>query len=271
MPTGRRLYSDEDVARLTLLRRATEAGLRIKDAATRTDDDLRTFLSEQAPHAPKTSAAQAARTAGDGATLLERCKEAVHALDGAALERVLARARVELSLPVLVEELAAPLVAWTGDEWSEGRVRIVEEHVMTAAMRTAMASYLRDAHVAGPSIVVTTPSGQVHELGALLAAISASAVGWRVEYLGPNLPANEIVLAVERTRSRAVALSLVFPPADPAVCEQLRDLRRQLAPEIPIFAGGRAAPTYAAVLEEIGARSFDTPTRFAKALSELPA
>src|SRR5688572_18685472 len=95
MQTGRRLYSDDDVARLTLLRRATEAGLRIKDAAGRTDQELRTFLSEQTGTGARAASA-AVRSAADGASLLERCKEAVRALDGAALERILARARVEL-------------------------------------------------------------------------------------------------------------------------------------------------------------------------------
>jgi methanogenic corrinoid protein MtbC1 len=150
-------------------------------------------------------------------------------------------------------------------------VRIVEEHVMTVVLRTSIASYLRDAHADGAALVVTTPAGQVHELGALLAALSASAVGWRVEYLGPNLPANEIVLAVERTRARAVALSLVFPAADPRVRDQLRALRRELAAEVPIFVGGRAASSYDDVLAEIGAPRFDEPTRFAKALADLPA
>jgi methanogenic corrinoid protein MtbC1 len=48
-----------------------------------------------------------------------------------------------------------------------------------------------------PKILVTTPQGQLHELGALIVSAVASTEGWNVTYLGPNLPAEEIVGAAE--------------------------------------------------------------------------
>jgi methanogenic corrinoid protein MtbC1 len=50
-----------------------------------------------------------------------------------------------------------------------------------------------------PAIVVTTPAGQLHEIGALLAAAAAASDGGHVTYLGPSLPASEIAAAAAQT------------------------------------------------------------------------
>jgi methylmalonyl-CoA mutase cobalamin-binding subunit len=105
----------------------------------------------------------------------------------------------------------------------------------------------------GPAVVVATPSGQHHEIGAMLAAAAAAAEGWRVVYLGPNLPAESIATAAEKTGARAVALSLVYPPDDPNVVRELRALRRMLPEEVTIVLGGQSAPSYRAELDGIGA------------------
>ena len=65
--------------------------------------------------------------------------------------------------------------------------------------------------LATPNLVVATPPGQIHEFGALVVAAAAAADGWRVTYLGTELPAEDIAEVAARMRARAVALSVVFP------------------------------------------------------------
>ena len=59
-----------------------------------------------------------------------------------------------------------------------------------------------------PRIVVATPVGHWHELGALIAALAASESGWRALYFGPNLPSEEIVYAVKKLGAQALTLCL---------------------------------------------------------------
>ena len=106
-----------------------------------------------------------------------------------------------------------------------------------------------------PVLVVATPLGQRHELGALMAALSAAAEGWKVVYLGADLPAEEIAYAALETRAVAVALSIVYPPDDPRVLDELRRLRRALSDDMALFVGGNGASGYKTVLAEIGAKS----------------
>jgi MerR family transcriptional regulator, light-induced transcriptional regulator len=101
--------------------------------------------------------------------------------------------------------------------------------------------------------VVSTPQGQLHELGAVMATALASEQGWHAVYLGPSLPAAEIAGIASQSRARAVALSIVYPEDDPNVEQELHDLRRFLPGNIVIIADGRAVEHYHAALNAIGA------------------
>ena len=72
-------------------------------------------------------------------------------------------------------------------------------------------------------------------------------------YLGPDLPAEDIAEAAVRTRARGTALSVVYPPGDPAVGDELRRLRTALPKHVALVVGGAASSAYGAVLDEIGA------------------
>lgn len=265
--SGKRLYSDSDIDRITLLRRAVERGLRIKGAAEKTNEELSEFLREHevATASPGASAKSAAT--GD---LLAQCRAAVADCDGKRLESLIERARADLALPVWTDDFLAPLISWVGQAWSDGELRIYQEHFATSVLRGCIARGLGASRGDVATIVVTTLAGEAHELGALLAATSAAAAGWRVEFLGTDLPSSEIAAAVKRFGARAIALSIVLPARDGKAIEEARHLRRLVGPEVAIFAGGKGVSALAPVLQEIDARPLDRPSMLAKALSNLP-
>ena len=88
--------------------------------------------------------------------------------------------------------------------------------------------------------MVATPPNQLHEGGALLVAATAATTGWRVIYLGVDLPPAEIAATALRTGARAVALSLIHPADDPALGAHLAALRQALPAEVPLLLGGAA-------------------------------
>lgn len=98
----------------------------------------------------------------------------------------------------------------------------------------------------GRRLVAATPLGELHELGALLCALLAGAAGWEVLYLGPNLPAAEIVEAAARGRATAVAISLTSAARRETEVD-LRHLVEKLPPALPLLAGGAGATASAAL------------------------
>lgn len=250
-PGGQRWYTEADVARLRLLARAVEAGRNIASVAPLSDDALAQLvraeeaarLARQTPHA---FAAQ---------PFLAEAMAAVESLDSAALETTLRQATLRLSTDELLDGVIAPLVRSTGDAWHGGTLTPAHEHLATSAVRRLL-GWLCDQYAPSsdaPTLLVTTPAGQWHELGAALAAAAAAAVGWRVVYLGPNLPASVIANASIQSKATTVALSLVFPEDDGAMDGELRALRAQLPATMRIVVGGSGASAYRPSLEAIGA------------------
>lgn len=252
--TNRRQYSDEQIERLALLRDLARAGHSIGFVAKLPTERLRLLAST--PAAPTAPASAPARSSADPATaLLDDALSAVRAMDARALEATLKRAHVALGIQGLLQRVAAPLARALGELWRDGGLTAAHEHFATAVLRSYLARAARPfaAGTGEPVLVVATPSGQLHEVGALLAASLATNVGWQVVYLGASLPAAEIAGAAIQNGARAVALSLVYPEDDPHLEPELLSLRELLPPEIALVAGGRAASSYRAALERVGA------------------
>ncbi len=273
--TGRRLYSDLDIERLLLLRRLTAADHRIGDIASQPLDDLRALVAELPPLTagalrpyPPAATTPGARTA---AALLDEALVAVAALQPGALESVLERATMHLSRPALRQELIQPLLQRVGELWRDGSLRIAHEHMASTIVQTFLATTnANQAPAAGsPLLVVAAPSRNRHELGAMLATSMGLDLGWEVLYLGADMPAEEIALAVDIRGARAVFLSLIYPPGDAVVAAQIELLRRLVGPRVGILAGGGSAPSYAATLADIDARLAMAPDDFAGALNDL--
>ena len=186
---------------------------------------------------------------------MDSCIEAIKAYDGKSLEILLLKASSKMSQPQLIENLIVPLVYKVGDLWRDGNIRVANEHLASAVIRSFLAGLI-ERHVPGdnaPIIISATPRGQDHELGAMIAGVVAASVGWKVIYLGPNLPVEEIASVAESLEAKVVALSIVYPSDDPQLKKDLKNLNQMLTENISLIVGGRAAGGYIDVLDEINA------------------
>jgi methanogenic corrinoid protein MtbC1 len=183
------------------------------------------------------------------------------------------RADLHLGHAQLVEQVIEPLMRRIGELWHEGSMRIADEHLASAVVRRFIDGIRHglQADSNAPHLVVTTPAGQMHEIGALLVSTLAAAANWRVTYMGPNLPAEEIAIAAQANRARAVALSIVYPVDDPALGHELLKLRQALDENIAIVVGGRAAQNYQPILARINAVQLSALTDLRPQLHALPA
>lgn len=249
--TKRRLYSEAEVERLNLLHQATELGHSIGVVAKLPDDQLREVVSCCAASARHGNGRSVPRALPD---LGARCLEAVGQLDAQALEAVLREAALQLGSQGLLQKLIGPLAHEIGERWQRGDITAAQEHFASAAIRTFLGTLSRPFALpdSAPTLVVATPAGQLHELGAVMVAAAAAAHGWRVIYLGVSLPAAEIAGSALNGHAKAVALSIVYPKDDPNLPAELDNLRRYLPPEIKILAGGRGAAAYGEALARTG-------------------
>ena len=253
---GQRLYSDADVERLSLLARAVEGGRAIGQVANLPLNELQGIVERDA-RARQPSPASVT-TAESWESIQAEALAAVYRFDPAELESTLRGSALRLGLDEMLDGVIGPLLLTIGSRWHDGLLSPAHEHLATDAVRRTLTWMMEKGAPlpTAPTFVVGTLAGQTHELGAMLAAAAVASHGWRVVYLGANLPATEIAVVANHTRATAVALSLVHPADDPAIDGALRELRAALPKGTAIIAGGTAAARYADALDEVGAARF---------------
>jgi hypothetical protein len=265
--TRRRLYSDADVDRLRLLTRATLTGRTIGQVAFLTPAALAALVrSDGAPAALADGAGPAARAAVGAAvstperstaTLpqLAEALDAVVRFDVAALDVSLRRAALVLSGESFVDGLVVPFWDAVLDGVRGGTLRAAHEYVALSALRRSLAWVVEAATspLSPVELVVATPSGQPHDLGALVTAAVAATEGRRAVFVGAGLPAETIGEAAVRLGARGVALSLGLAAGDRVMPRELRRLRDVLPAGVTILVEGAAADARRAVLREIDA------------------
>jgi MerR family transcriptional regulator, light-induced transcriptional regulator len=239
--SGQRLYSDADVERLRLLQQATSQGRNIGHLT-----ELSTAELQELAQGDARAAAGAVEPGGmpaDADAWIGMALERAARLDAVGLEQLLRRLAALWGTAVFLESFAAPLFRRIGEEWHEGRLKPAHEHLATAVMRGVLMSLSSELApgTSSPRLVVATPPGERHEIGALLVAAAAAAAGWRLTYLGVELPAAEIALAAEQSGARAVAMSVVLPGAESVVAAELLALRALLPAHVDLLVGGGGA------------------------------
>jgi DNA-binding transcriptional MerR regulator len=224
---GTRRYSAADLERLRLVKAAVDAGHRVSEVA-------RLGLAEL----KRRSVLMEAPASGNLRPLLE----ALESLDGAETQRLLALQLSALGPARFAREIALPLVQEIGARWADGRMSIASEHLATSVLRSLFGAALQPTVMSllGPRIVFATPSGERHELGLLMAALTALGAGANPLHLGVELPVEDLLEAVEATGAAALALGVVTLPAAQAT-RTVAALRRALPPEVRLWLGGSGA------------------------------
>jgi MerR family transcriptional regulator, light-induced transcriptional regulator len=271
---GRRLYSDADVDRLRLLRSATRGGRSIGAVAplpvpelirlVREDEAAREDREDREGREPVGRAAPPAVN-------LDAAMAYTRTLDARGLEGLLRRTAALTGALVFLERMAAPLLRAVGDEWHAGRLSPAQEHVATEVVQRVVIHVLGMMHVPddAPVFLVGGPAGDRHGMGALLAAAAGASESWRVVYLGPDLPAADIVQAAMDSGARAVGLSVVFVDDRRRVVGEIREVRDGLPATVPLLVGGAGAAPIRAELDHSAIRVLEDLDSLRSALRRL--
>ena len=248
---GQRLYSDADVERLRLIHAASSAGRSIGQVAAMSTEALSLLAAEDAAATPAAPSAALSLRASE---ILDAAIGHTRALESSALAGELRRAATSLGVAAFVEQVAAPLMRRIGDEWHAGSLTIAQEHLATAVLRDLLVEIMRGV-VSPPGserMVVATPAGERHEIGAAIVGASAAADGWNVLYLGADLPAEDVVAAAYASGARVVALSVVYAEERRSLLDEVGRIREALPPDIRVIVGGAGAHSMASSLRAVG-------------------
>ncbi|MEO5825982.1 MAG: cobalamin-dependent protein [Gemmatimonadales bacterium] len=236
---GQRRYSDAHVARFRLLAAAVGHGRPIGSVAQLGTEELTRLVAEdeaqRSPHRTEW-VPSLART-------LDSALAAIVVLDAPALDAQLRRAIAHEGVPWFLEVLVPDLMRTVGDRWVAGQLTIAHEHLASAAVIAIIMETIRAVPPlqAAPRVVVATPAGEHHAMGAALAAAAASLQGWSIVYLGADVPHADVRAAATVTDARAVALSVTYVQDSARIISEIIALRGNLNAAVPLLVGGAGA------------------------------
>lgn len=239
--SGYRVYSDADIARLRRVQGLLDQGYKVGEAC-------RIVLEEKVHLLPQTDRPEEASSVHDTdraalAALKDELQEHLLAFDREGADHVVARL-VMVPFEQAIDEVYFPLLREVGQQWELGRVSVVQEHYATAYCREkllVMLNSVQSRRQGAPEIVCATPPGEHHELGLLALALRLAIRGFRITYLGTNVPTAELIDHVNKRHPDALCLSMIHSRPKAEISAFAREVRQRVDDGVRIALGGRAA------------------------------
>lgn len=171
--------------------------------------------------------------------------DAARTLDDESLSRTLDRAFSMFSVESVLARVIQPAAYEIGERWARGQITIAGEH-MVSSMLAARIERLREVALRpethAPIVTCACLPGEQHELGLLVIALHLAHAGFRVSYLGRDLPISDIERAAERIQATAVCLSVRRTAIVERCRAQLKKLASSWAGRIEVHLGGVDSP-----------------------------
>ncbi|MBL8858336.1 MAG: cobalamin-dependent protein [Planctomycetes bacterium] len=145
-----------------------------------------------------------------------------------------------------------------GRLWHRGEWTIAEEHFASGVTRRLIERILAHAVTAeqtGKTVVVTSVSGDAHDLGVHVVSAFFELAGWRSICLGANTPVDDLVRIVTRFDVDLVALGATLDTQRKTAQTMVAALKN-VRPHVRVIVGGSAFRDEPATWQRIGADAF---------------
>ena len=259
---GYRMYSQRDVDTIRWLKARVDEGLTISRACdllrTRQDTGLAVESTPGAGVAPVVEPAGPPAGVRSLPVLVGEMLARLEHLDEANAGQLMTEALGLYTVEQVVEELVYPLLVEVGEHWKRGAWTVAQEHFASAFIRGRLANLLHASpyNAGGRLVLVACAPEELHEIGALVIALYLRRNGFRVVYLGQNVPLDSLVNMVRTLRPAVLCCSATR--ADTAANLRpleglLADMSRQTGYRPALVYGGSIFNRHPRLAEEMGA------------------
>ncbi len=228
---GDRIYTQEQINKLRLLRRLIDAGFRPGKIIGLELQELEALLNSKYSNRVESSP--------------ELEKELVSILqskDPHMIREYLSHQLVKLGLQSFILEFLQYTNTMVGDAWMRGLIEVHEEHLYTEQVQTLIRGAIANLRPAtrGPRIMLTTAPEEGHTLGILMVEAMLRLDDIDAICFGPKMPVRDIVHAANKHQIDIVGISFSTSFPTSHAIDFLEDLRFRLPTQIRIWAGGNA-------------------------------
>ncbi len=245
--TGRRLYTTEEIDRLSLLAQLTHIGNSIGQIANLPDQELKSMFNKLTNAGEKRTIQKKidVNNFTDPKSTYQNLLMAIKNYKLDIISYELNKAKLNLPPKRFALEIAAPLLTEVGVMVARGQMSISQEHAFSSLLKFHIGHLLfkgyENKNKSQTKIAFATPEGDLHEFGILLSALICCQYEHEFYYLGPNLPAKALAEAVAATEADIVILGTMKGATEKeGLTNYLLSLARDLKPNVSLWIGGEA-------------------------------
>lgn len=234
-----RLYSERDIQILRWITSRLEDGLSISNAV-REFRGLRdnSIWPDSLPSVMAPVPTQKPKFPPD--IYAKKLFTALTSHDETEAKKIIDSIQAMFNLESIFFEIFYPCLVEIGEAWYRGEIRIATEHFASGFIRSILMNLLQafPIYSQAPKILIGCAPEEFHEIGPLMLSVLLRREGYQVEFLGSDLPVDDLVAYAEDVSPEMVILSAAFEhTARPLY--QIQTKLNELAAK-PIFGfGGR--------------------------------
>jgi methanogenic corrinoid protein MtbC1 len=149
----------------------------------------------------------------------------------------------DVTVPNLYLKVIQPALYAIGRLWEERRVTVAQEHLATTISRLALlqlSSVLASQADNGKVALVACVEGEHHDLGAQMTADLFEMAGFRVRFLGADVPTASLLAAVRAECPDVIALSTTMMANVAALRQAIAGVRKAVGDRVVVVVGGQA-------------------------------
>jgi len=188
--------------------------------------------------------------------------------DEAAINGILSLADSDLDVATIYRDVLLPAQREIGRRWQLGTATIADEHLVTEATRHVMArlAYPTAGSADGRTVVAAAVAGNAHDVGLRAVADLYRLAGWRVRFLGADVPGRD--LSGMLIGADLLLLGATLGVQVRQVAETIRLVRDAAGGQIRIVVGGAPFDGVADLWRRIGADGYSASVDHAVAVGE---
>ncbi|MFO7802062.1 MAG: cobalamin-dependent protein [Desulfovermiculus sp.] len=158
-------------------------------------------------------------------------------------------------------QVVQPAMYTVGEMWEKGEISVAKEHLASALVNRLMSSQyvelMRPGEGQRGRAVVSATVNEFHEIGATMVANSLELDGWEVEYLGSNMPKEDLLDFVFAYQPNVLALSAAIPFNLESMRKVIQSITNWPAEKRPkVMVGGLAFQGVPDLAKQLGADGY---------------
>lgn len=128
---------------------------------------------------------------------------------------LLREAHALFDLITICTQIITPALVEIGEAWYRGEIRVTTEHFASSFIRGRLLSLLQayPTRRGSPYILLGGAPTEQHEIGSLMMSVLLRSHGFRVEYLGPDIPLEDLIDYASYEHPHMIVLTATLEPA----------------------------------------------------------